>query len=285
LHNKFAAYAMLLGKNYLDHFDGNFLFISGDTIQRSKVPETGQLYLIELPFLLVGLWILVRSGGKGSAVVLFWLVIAPLAAALTFQTPHALRAQNMIIPLTLITSAGLSFVIDWFRRQTDIYLPSTVHRLPTMVYCLLSIVYFWSFTRYLHQYYIHYPQTYPAAWEYGFDQVASRVIPLLSKYDHIFITDTYDQPYIEMLFFLKYPPEIFQREVVLTSRDRYGFSTVRSFGKFQFQPVVWDQLKDIPNALVIGTPDQILPYTVAFDSVLFPNGQPAFEFAQTGPKI
>ena len=36
------------------------------------------------------------------------------------------------------------------------------------------IVYVWQVARYLHEYYIHYPQTYPAAWEYGFKELVTR---------------------------------------------------------------------------------------------------------------
>lgn len=273
-HNKIAAYLFLLGKNYLDHFGGNFLFISGDPIQRNKVPEMGQLYLMELPFILFGVWILAKKGGKSSQVIFSWLLIAPVAAAFTFQTPHALRSLNMVIPMVLIASLGLA---SGTKLLKDLGRPL----LFTLFSILLSLGYLWNFSKYLNQYYIHYPQTFPSAWEFGFGEVADKLKPLISKYDRIIVTDTYDQPYIELLFFLKYPPQTFQKEVVLTPRDNFGFSTVRQFGKFVFAPVVWDEVKTIPGTLVIGTQKDIPPSANIIDQVSFPDGQPAFVFADT----
>ena len=39
LHNKPVNYGLAFASNYLEHFSGDFLFISGDDIQRNKVPE------------------------------------------------------------------------------------------------------------------------------------------------------------------------------------------------------------------------------------------------------
>lgn len=272
-HNKVAAYLFLFGKNYLDHFNGNFLFVSGDPIERNKVPGMGQLYLIETPLFLAGIFLLAKIGGKFSQIIFLWLVISPLAGALTFQTPHALRSLNMVIPVTLLSSLGLTFII---KRIKGFNQP-----LILLSFLVIAAGYLWCFTRYLNEYYLHYPKTYSSAWEYGFSEVTTKLEPLVSKYDRIIFTDTYDQPYIEMLFFLKYNPEVFQKEVILSPRDKFGFSTVRGFGKFKFTKVSWDNVKDLPNTLVVGTPAEIPLTEKVFDTVYFPNGQPAFEFADT----
>lgn len=274
LHNKVAAYVWLLGKNYLDHFSGNFLFITGDIIPRNRVPEMGQMYLMEIPLLLFGVWVLLRKKGKGSVLVFYWLGIAPLAAALTFQTPHAIRALNMVVPLVLVAAAGF----EWLAERISEFRGVS----PVVAFLgigMVSLGYAWNVGYYLDQYYVQYPQVYPEAWEYGFDQVASKVRPLMPMYRRIVMTDKYDQPYIEMLFFLKYPPAVFQKEAVLTPRDRYGFSTVRHFGKFDFSPIVWDDVSAVPGTLVIGAPEEIPASAKVIDKVLFPSGKPAFVFA------
>jgi len=138
----------------------------------------------------------------------------------------------------------------------------------------------WSVGRYLHEYYIHYPQTYPAAWEYGFDQLVNYIKPIQDKYDKIYVTDKDDQPYILFLFYLKYPPAQFQKEVVLTPRDQFGFSTVMDFSNFHFNKINWDEIKDEKNILVIGTSDEIPNGANIIKVINFPNGQPAFKIVK-----
>ena len=78
------------------------------------------------------------------------------------------------------------------------------------------------------------------------------------KFDKAVISDRYDQPYILFLFYLKYPPEDFQSNHVLLGRDRYGFSTVPRFGKYEFRSINFDSEKlSSPGAFIAGTDAEI----------------------------
>lgn len=271
LHNKLVAYGIAFVENWLDHFHGEFLFLSGDVIERSRVPETGQLYLFEIPFVILGAYMLLKKKPKNWQLIFLWLGIAPVAAAMTFQTPHALRAHNMVIPMTIISAYGACQIIIWLKANFS-------QRLFYVVCSMLSVLCCWNVARYLRQYYVYYPQTYPSAWEDGFQKLTDYVKEVEGKYQRIYVTDHYDQPYILFLFYLQYPPEKFQREGELTSRDEFGFSTVRNFGKFHFGEIKWDQLRDKREALLIGTGQEI-PEREAnvVKTVYFKNDQPAFE--------
>lgn len=269
LHNKPVIYTIQFAKNYLSHFDGNFLFVNGDTIARNKVPETGLLYLTDVLFIFAGIIYLLRHPGQNTKIIWLWLFVAPIAASLTFQVPHALRAQMMVYPMIIISSAGVY-----------ILLKSVLNFKYLSLICYLSFVicYSWQFTRYLHEYYVHYPQTYPAAWEYGFKDMVSYVNSVKDRYDKILITDFYDQPYILYLFYSQYPPQDFQNHHQLTVRDRYNFSTVRNFDKFEFTSTPWEKVRDIHSALIVAAPDDIPGVGVhVVKTIYFPNSQPAFK--------
>lgn len=250
LHNRYATYTYRFAKNYLYHFSPRFLFIVGDDIARSKVPGMGQAYLLTLPFFAVGLLFLLKRSNQSDKLIISWLFIAPIAAALTFQSPHALRAQNMVYPLTIITAIGLFEFLAFVSTLKVRYLLITC-------YFLLATLFGYEVVRYLHQYYIHYPKELPYAWQYGFQEIASYVKEHESKYDKIIISDRYDQPYILMAFFSKYPPEKFQQEIVLEPRDKFGFSTVRRFGKFEFHRIDYGQDEKIKNALIIAADEPV----------------------------
>jgi len=268
IHNKYLTYSRRFLSNYLSHYSPRFLFVTGDEIARSKVPEVGQSYLILAPFYLLGILNLLKTNTRGKKVVLFWFLVAPLAAALTFQSPHALRSQNMVIPLTIITALGLANFLKISPRW-NLFLSG-------LFVTLLSF----STARYLHQYYVHYPQELGFAWQYGFDQVADYVKENGDKYDSIIISNRYDQPYIIMAFFLQYPPDKFQNEIKLVPRDKFGFSTVNEFGKFNFKEINWVQDSQQKNALVITT-EEGAGDKEPIHQVIFPNGESAFKFYAT----
>ncbi|TSC88437.1 MAG: hypothetical protein G01um101416_105 [Microgenomates group bacterium Gr01-1014_16] len=263
LHNRPVIYSIQFIQNYLSHFDGNFLFINGDLIERNRVPETGLFYLTDFIFLALGALFIIHNSFFKSRIIWLWLFIAPMASALTFQTPHALRAQNIVIPMTIVISAGMY----WFLKHWKL-----------IGICGLVIVYSWQTFRYLHQYYVHYPQTYPAAWEYGFEDLVSYVQSNESRYDKIWVTDKYDQPYILFLFYLKYPPQLFQGRHQLTFRDKFNFSTVRDFSKYHFESSPWEKVRDIHSTLIVAAPEDIPAVGVNIvKTIYFPSGSPAFK--------
>lgn len=269
LHNRPVIYSFQFVSNYLSHFDGNFLFVNGDLIERNRVPETGLLYLSDFIFLALGLFFVIRNSSPLIRILWLWLFLAPLASALTFQTPHALRAQNLVIPMIILISAG-----GYSLKDSPFKLKRTV----LFILFILTVVYVWQVSRYLHQYYVHYPQTYPAAWEYGFKDLVSYVQSNQDRYDRIWITDKYDQPYILLLFYLKYPPQMFQGHHQLTFRDKFNFSTVRDFGKYHFESSPWEKVRDIHSTLIVAAPEDIPDVGVNIvKTIYFPSGSPAFK--------
>jgi hypothetical protein len=110
----------------------------------------GQLYLIELPFLILGILFLLTSDIyhlKSKIFIFSWLFIAPIASSLTFQAPSALRALPMTIPLSILTALGIyifganlsSYFISHKSKLVD-------QRISTLIIFSLSLVgYIYSF--------------------------------------------------------------------------------------------------------------------------------------------
>ncbi|OGM57814.1 hypothetical protein A3A50_02260 [Candidatus Woesebacteria bacterium RIFCSPLOWO2_01_FULL_38_20] len=250
LHNKAVNYGLAFLSNWSKHYWGEFLFLSGDEIQRNKVPETGELYLYQLPLLIIGLWYIFKNViPRNWKFILLWLVAAPVASALTFQSPHALRAHNMVIPLTLISAYGMAMIIKWLNGSKF---------LRVLGFGVIGVLVFWSFALYEHMYWLHMSKEYPYSSQYGVKELVNFASANQSNYKKIIVTNRYDQPYILFLFYMKYSPEKFQKEHQLTPKDKYGFSTVTAFDKYIFEPVNFDSIKpDNPNSLIAGTNEEI----------------------------
>lgn len=257
IHNRRVLYLLSWLQKYASHFDLNFLFLSGDSVPRSKIPDMGQLYLVELPPIIFGIYFLLQSTIYNlRSITLTWLLIAPLASSLTFQAPSALRALAMSVPLAILTAFGLIYLFKL---------------LPKIFRILLLTFYFINFINYLDAYYVHYPRRFPDAWSAPF----SELIPIIKQYPNqsVYITNKYDQPYILTLFYLKYPPSQVQKEINLTPPDNFGFSTVNHFGRFYFQKINWSEIPS--NSLVI-TADELVPQN-PIAIINFPNRSPAFK--------
>jgi 4-amino-4-deoxy-L-arabinose transferase-like glycosyltransferase len=272
LHNRYVAYGLRFVQNYLSHFSPNFLFVNGDVIARSRVTEVGENLLVFLPFFALGILYLIKFNTKGKKLILSWLLIAPVAASLTYQSPHALRSANMAIPCALIIAIGLKEFVSFVRNKLSKLAPFAI--------ILLSLVTLYGFGRYLHMYYVHYPRELPYAWQYGFDQISAYTKANYDSYDHIIISDRYDQPYILIAFFTQYPPAQLQKDIVMSAPDNYGFSTGRKLGKYEFRAIKYEEDKKLPNTLIVSA-DEAVDDAKVINTVKSLSGEVLFKFIST----
>lgn len=261
MHNKRVLYLLSWGQKYLSHFDQNFLFLNGDEVPRSKSPEMGQFYLFELPFLFLGIYYLIHKSYfiNHKSFLLIWLFTSPLASSLTFQAPSALRALPMVIPLSILIALGLYAFLKKFHFFT--------------VYCILFTVYLSSLSYFLDAYFVHAPKRYPFAWNTGFSELISYIESHKYKFENIYITDKYDQPYILYLFYSKYPPLKIQSQIKLSPPDQFGFSTVKKIDNIFFEKINWNS---IPLNSLIAASDEFTPIA-PLKTINFPNKLPGFK--------
>lgn len=265
-HNKFYEYSTYFLDNYFDHFSPSFLFTQGDPLKRNKVPETGQLYLFEILTLLTGILFLIRNKIPNSQILFFWVLVGPVAAALTYQSPHALRALNMVIPLTIISGLGLSQIFEQLQKL----------RFKKIIQGIALLIVFYFFMDYLHQYYVHLPKQYSLEWEYGFSEVVPYAFQNYNDYEKITVTDRYDQPYILFLFYSKYDPLKYQQTKKTEGDNNFGFITVKAFDKFEFRKIGEIETRDVEGKMFIASEEMIDPNKKIIKRINFPNGRPAF---------
>lgn len=250
IHNKVVTYSLAFVANWASHFHGEFLFLSGDAVQRNKVPETGQMYLTDIIFVGAGLiYIFRKKLDKSWQIILMWVVVGPVASALTFQAPSALRAENLVVPLVVVSSFGLTKITELIYKYKKI---------SSLAYLFIGLFVIWGLARYLQMYYVHMAKEYPYSSQYGVKELVSFIQTKQDKFKKVLVTDRYDQPYVLFLFYMKYPPAKFQNEHTLTPKDQYGYSTVNHFDKYFFTSIKFEEAKtDNPNSLIVGTKEEI----------------------------
>jgi len=203
-------------KNYLSHFSPNFLFLKGDINPRSQIPGHGQLYLFEIPLILFGLIAIIKSKKIIYFLPLASLLLAPIPAALTKESPHALRALLAAPSFAIISALGVGFLRENIKKFNI-----AIIFLVIAAYCL-------SFESYMVDFLTKYGSETASDWQYEYKEI-------FANQKSGIITDKYAQPYIFALYYLKYPPEKFRGEVKLNPVSEWGFSKVASFDGFQFK--------------------------------------------------
>lgn len=208
-------------KNYISHFDPVFLFISGDKNLRSQQSGFGQLFFYDALFLIIGFIYMKKMKSKYIWLPAMLLLLAPIPAAITKESPHSLRAITIAPLISIISAMGATTFIGWIKKET------IISWVLILIALILFVVYFINFLNV-------YPINSAQDWQYDYKKIFTDPKLQLTTNDKILITDKYAQPYIFALFYLKYDPEKFRKEVIRNNIDRWGFSTVKSFGKFEF---------------------------------------------------
>ncbi len=207
-------------KNYLSHFNPQFLFVQGDTNLRSQQKGFGQLFFPDLVLLPLGLIYLLKSKVKYRWLIFLLIIFGPAPAAITKESPHALRSISMVPFISMASATGVFYLVQLLRNKT-------IGLIIIGVYLVLFSNYFMSFLSI-------YPQASAKDWQYGYKQIFTGSLDQFKQNNRIVISDKDAQPYIFSLFYLQYNPAKFRSEVVRNSVDKWGFSTVKSFGNFEF---------------------------------------------------
>jgi 4-amino-4-deoxy-L-arabinose transferase-like glycosyltransferase len=202
-------------KNYFSHFSPQFLFLKGDTNARSQIPGHGQLYLFEGLLVAIGLIAIIKSKKALYFLPLATLLIAPIPAALTKESPHALRAILAAPSFAMISALGAMFLREHLKKFS------------TVILLIVMAAYYISFEPYLIDFITKYPSETAADWQYQYKQI-------FASQKSGEVSDKYGQPYIFALYYLKYPPAKFRQEVKLNPVSEWGFSKVASFNGFEF---------------------------------------------------
>lgn len=201
---------------YLSHFNPNFLFTAGDPNGRHAPIGLGELYVFEIPIIIVGLLALISSKSNPQKFLLFWLLLAPIPAALSMPTPHALRAITFLPLWQVISAVGLYKIVS-----AGINFPLKIAIIGAII-----AVGLYNFTLYLHIYYSHYPRQKALDWQDGYRQVFDFIKQNEDKYTTIAISNYYGHPYIFTLFYTAYDPSSYQK----FPNGREGFDKYEFFG-------------------------------------------------------
>lgn len=265
LHNRRLVYGREALGGYLDHFNFDFLFLTGDAPGRHHAPQMGMLYLVEAPFVLLGLYLLLTKRERSSLFIFGWFLIAPAASAITTGTPHAVRAIFYLPTYQIFIAIGILACLTYLKNKD-----SMVKNVGTIMIWFVFIV---NFYFYLQMYYIHGPKEYSQEWQYGYKQVVNEVTQIEDNYDKVVVTYKYDQPYIYFLFYKLTDPTWYQS--LWNGQDVQRAN--RAYGKYEFRNIDWKNDQTLKNTLFVASPGEIPDNSSVIKTINFQDGTEAFK--------
>ncbi len=238
VYNKLTVGLKDFINEYLKYFSPQFLSINGDENARFGFSGVSPITPIEYIFIFIGLYYLFKNKEKWRYLILFILLFSPISAALSWAGLSITRSIFIFIPIFIISAYG---IVNFLNKKNLFFYVTC-----SMLYVTFSY-YSWDF--YLN----HYPKRAIVlrSWQAGYKELTDYIKVNYEKFDKFFITRKNGQPYIFLLFYLQYPPEIYQKESLLSIPDEYGFGQVEQFDKFIFDL----PKEDVKKSIVIGFPD------------------------------
>lgn len=219
-HNKYEAITKAFFNNYFTSFSPQFLFINGDPFFRHSVSKVGELLVVTAPLLLAGIFfILKKISQKENKLLLIWLLLSPIPSSLTVDGgTHATRLFLMLPPLILISSLGGEFLLGLITKK---FIKPAI--------ALFVIVLLIAFAAYFHRYSDHYRYESATLWNYGYENIFTDLKPLTSKYDKVYINNTYQPSLLLFLFYTRYSPTDFQKNFITDVMDTYKSPSFHGF--------------------------------------------------------
>lgn len=277
-HNKPLIWAQVFSVNYFRAFSPEFLFLNGDPNFRHGVHEMGQMYFYEIALLLLGIWLLIKQNTSGKWLVLGWLLLAPIPAALTVDGGfHATRTFLMLTPLAMLVGLGGDNILSLIKKIRMKYL--------SFILIVLAV---FNISFYLHRYFNHYGNESWRAWHFGFKETFQYVDMNQNSYEKILINNTYEPSLIRFLFWSGYDPVMFHQKFtgdeisknVTTSFDGFKLGDKFYFGKVNgpYEEVIDNKTLYVASARDdITSPDTLNDKRVnLLKTVYAPTGEPVF---------
>ncbi len=245
LHNEVTAAVRDIGNRYMEQLSPEFFLIWGDKTWRFGYYNLGVITLTEYLFIFIGIYYLFKNKAPFRFLILYLFFLAPFGNALTWQEYSLIRTYFLIFPLFTIVSYGLYHFINdiWHSNFKFLFV------------IFIFAFYIYNLTNNWDIYLFHYPKRIEIirTWQCGYKEMVNYISDNYGKYDDFVITDKYGQPYIFLLYYMKYDPAKYQQQAKISAPDNFGFGQIDKFDKFYFK---FDFNQSARKTVFIGYPEE-----------------------------
>ena len=213
IYHRYLIFGKEILLNYLDHFNFDFLFISGDVNPRHSVQFMGTFYHLEVAFILLGIYALFNKKFKYRGLLIWWLAVGIFPAALTKTTPHALRILPTLPIWMILIGLGIEQFLKIFKKHQRLLAIGI-----TLVY-LGEVTMFWRFYSQV------YPQLYGSEWQSGYPELINQIEQesLANPDKTIYVSRQMGRPAMYYWFYTQVDPRDVQAVNDIVEKDQGEF--------------------------------------------------------------
>jgi 4-amino-4-deoxy-L-arabinose transferase-like glycosyltransferase len=269
-HNKYRITLFDYFERYADHFSFNFLFTKGEA-SLQRIPDMGVLLLIEIILLPFGLVALIKNKSKYSSYLIFlWLLLAPIPSALAIGEARMNRATLMIIPLTIISGLGATYLADLFdsKKRRIIYILLFFGISVSSLYCL-------------NQIFIQKPLDKPWYKQVVNETLTKSILELKDNYKAV---ATGNDDYIFFLFYGKISPGDFLKRSDILSSSQAKWERVIRLDNIYFKMPFRCPMGGKLNVLYVCEGVEVPQNAKIVRAIFYPDGVPAYSLIEFYPE-
>lgn len=205
--NKPLYFLRIMREDYLRAFSTEYLFLSGESGNSSAIVNIyfrGELYIIELPLLLLGVYFLLKNKEIPKRnLLLTLLLIGPIPSTITIDRNFVARDIMMLPILLIIIAYGLNYLLSKIGEYKHIYKYSFL--------TILIVAYSFLVSSYLYQYYYRWPIYGAEAWSTSSKDLVKYVAQVKGQYNDIYISKSANTFLLQYAIFEKIDPRIIQK--------------------------------------------------------------------------
>ena len=248
VHNKIELGIEKFLQNYLNSFSPQFLFQKGGENHAHNILNFGNMYLVEAPFLFLGLiYLIAIKKGRERNLVLLWIFIAPIAVSITKDAPHTNRMFAIFPILPLVTSMGFYWLIVEVIKKR-------IFKKVAVIFTFSFLIF--NFLLYIDRYFFHFPQNEEQHWGIGYKRLYDYISQKGLENNLVIMNKPEWSPYIYFLFYSKYDPLTYQKTAIRYKPTDDGFVHVKKYDRFEFRKIDWDKDIFLPKHLLIDVPNK-----------------------------
>lgn len=277
-YNKVAFIGEKIARQYLSYFTPEFLVLKGPGEGTyGMLPGEGVLYLIEIVSLVTFVYFFLKGKIRGVGWLVFWILVAPIPAALSVGPGGAANRAAIMMPAIQIASAiGFYYLINSFE------LKKSFKYIPTFI--VVSVLLF-SGVNYFQKYFYLQSIKEGQAMFYGVSELFKNIDD--SDYSRVVISKNISEAHMFVAFYKKIDPRIFQESSKSWDMKAHNVKWVDQLpeytlgSKYEIKSIDWVADGRRPNVLLVGRPRDLessgLPATI----ITYKDFSPAFVIFNT----
>jgi len=264
---------------YFAYFSPRNLFFDPDPLKTRAIPEVSTFYFWMVVPYFFGLYLLFKEKKQTRKLLFSLLIISPVPASITGDPFATLRGLPLLLPLSILIGLGIEKIYELFLSKKVFYI-------------IFISLFFLSLSLLVRNLFFILPNEKYLEWNYGYKQLVEE----MQKFPNtkFLFNDVIGDNYAEILFFMKYPPEKFQKEQNKIDLSRYyeegDWKNTFKFGNIEVRPILWktDVFQKqiiIADPLAISEDQAKEHFFQKMFTINAPNGKTVFNGYLTNPDI